>query len=135
MPSSPCARRASRWSRTSARCSACRASWATAPRASSSSPAGDIDAARAREILLVNEVLADADALHARARELAAEIAAHSPLAVQGAKQVLGFAERRETEAALDYVAVWNAAFLHSDDLGEAVAAFTERRKPEFRGR
>jgi enoyl-CoA hydratase len=95
----------------------------------------DIDAARAREILLVNEVLPDTVALHARARDVAAEIAAHSPLAVQGAKQVLGFAERRETEAALDYVAVWNAAFLHSDDLGEAVAAFSERRTPQFRGR
>jgi enoyl-CoA hydratase len=54
---------------------------------------------------------------------------------VQGSKQVLGFGLRREVDAGLDYVAVWNAAFLHSDDLGEAVTAFAERRKPEFRGR
>ena len=95
----------------------------------------DIDAARAREIGLVNEVLPDAEALQRRAREVAAEIAAHSPLAVQGAKQVLGHTGRREIDAGLDYVAAWNAAFLHSDDLGEALAAFMERRKPEFRGR
>ena len=95
----------------------------------------DIDAARALEIGLVNEVLPDAAALFARAREVAQEIASHSPLAVQGAKQVLGFACRREVDTNLDYVALWNAAFLHSEDLAEALQAFLARRKPEFRGR
>ena len=94
----------------------------------------DIGAARAREIGLVNEVLPDQTGLMARAQAMAQEIAANSPLAVQGSKQVLGFASRRELEASLDYVALWNAAFLHSEDLGEALAAFTQRRKPEFRG-
>jgi enoyl-CoA hydratase len=95
----------------------------------------DIDAARAQAIGLVNEVLPEVDALHARAQAIAVEIAANSPLAVQGAKQVLGFAARREVDEALDYVALWNAAFLHSDDLAEAMTAFMQRRKPEFRGR
>ncbi len=94
----------------------------------------DIDAARARAIGLVNDVLPDAATLHARARELAAEIAANSPLAVQGAKQVLGFAIRRDVDAALDYVALWNSAFLHSDDLTEAMSAFMQRRAPKYRG-
>ena len=66
--------------------------------------------------------------------QLAQEIAANSPLAVQGAKQVLGFAVRREVDAALDYVALWNSAFLHSEDLTEAMTAFMQRRAPEFRG-
>ena len=90
--------------------------------------------ARAREIGLVNEILPDQAGLMARAQAMAQEIAANSPLAVQESKQVLGFASRREVEASLDYVALWNAAFLHSEDLGEALAAFTQRRKPEFRG-
>jgi len=94
----------------------------------------DIDAARAKEIGLVNQVLPDAQALVARARAVAAEIAANSPLAVQGAKQVLGHAERRQIDANLDYVALWNAAFLHSDDLTEAMTAFMQRRPPNFRG-
>jgi enoyl-CoA hydratase len=47
---------------------------------------------------------------------------------------VLGFASRREVDASLDYVAVWNAAFLHSEDLGEAMQAFMQRRAPQFRG-
>jgi enoyl-CoA hydratase len=96
---------------------------------------GDIGAARAKEIGLVNDVLPDFEALHARARQMAQEIAANSPLAVQGSKHVLGFAVRREVDAALDYVALWNSAFLHSEDLTEAMTAFMQRRKPEFRGR
>ena len=95
---------------------------------------GDYSATRARDVQLLNEVLPDPAALMARARELAATIAANSPLAVQGSKHVLGFASRREVDASLDYVAVWNAAFLHSEDLGEAMQAFVQRRPPVFRG-
>ncbi|MGB7739143.1 MAG: crotonase/enoyl-CoA hydratase family protein [Steroidobacteraceae bacterium] len=95
---------------------------------------GDYSAQRAREVQLINDVLPDPAALMARARELAAAIAANSPLAVQGSKHVLGFASRREVDANLDYVAVWNAAFLHSEDLGEAMQAFMQRRPPQFRG-
>lgn len=94
----------------------------------------DYDAQRALAVQLLNEVLPDQASLMVRAKQLAAMIAANSPLAVQGSKQVLGFATRRETDTNLDYVALWNAAFLHSDDLGEATRAFMERRPPQFRG-
>ena len=94
----------------------------------------DIDAARAASLGLVSEVLPDAAALAARARELALSIAAHSPLATQGAKHVLNAARRSATRESLDYVALWNSAFLHSGDLEEAVRAFAERRQPRFRG-
>src|SRR5665811_2143873 len=53
----------------------------------------DITAARAREIGLVNDVVADRDAALAAARQLAQEIAANSPLAVQGTKAVLAACE------------------------------------------
>jgi enoyl-CoA hydratase len=97
--------------------------------------ARDIDAARALEVGLVTEVLPDPQALLARARELAGLIAAHSPLAVQGAKHVLNAASRAATREGLDYVALWNSAFLHSEDLGEAVMSFAERRAPRFKGK
>lgn len=94
----------------------------------------DYDAQRALEVQLVNAVLPDRESVLARAMDIARAIATNSPLAVQGAKQVLGFASRREVDANLDYVALWNAAFLHSEDLGEAMRAFLERRPPSFRG-
>ena len=94
----------------------------------------DIDAARAERIGLVNAVFADAAATLAGARALAAEIAANSPIAVQGTKAVLAQIHRRQVDEGLRYVAAWNAGQLRSNDLSEAVTAFFERRPPEFTG-
>ena len=94
----------------------------------------DVDADEAREMGLVNRVYDDTNALMNGAVELAASIAANSPLAVQGSKAVLAATEHMSVDEALDYVAVWNAAFLHSNDLQEAVQAFLEKRPPEFDG-
>ncbi|MHB1712868.1 MAG: crotonase/enoyl-CoA hydratase family protein [Acidimicrobiales bacterium] len=94
----------------------------------------DITASRAREIGLVNDVSADAESVLADARSLAAEIAGNPPLAVQGTKAVLAAGEGRPVADGLDYVATWNAGFLASDDLVEAMAAFVEKRPPEFIG-
>lgn len=91
----------------------------------------DIKAGRAKEIGLVNDVHDD---VHQAALELAGEIAANSPLAVQGAKAVLKAGENRSIEEALDYMAVWNAAFLQSNDLQEAMMAHLEKRPPEYEG-
>ncbi|HLN15190.1 MAG TPA: crotonase/enoyl-CoA hydratase family protein [Acidimicrobiales bacterium] len=94
----------------------------------------DMGAGRAKEIGLVNDVLPDADAALGAAQALAAEIAANSPLAVQGTKQVLMAANRRSVAEGLEYVATWNAGMIASHDLGEALAAFLERRQPKFTG-
>jgi enoyl-CoA hydratase len=94
----------------------------------------DVDAARAREIGLVNDVHPDADSLHRAAQSLATEIADNPPLVVQGVKQVLRAGEGRTVEEGLDYVAVWNSAFLQSDDLIEAMTAFIEKRPPRYTG-
>ncbi len=94
----------------------------------------DLDARRAREIGLVNEVYPDHAALLSAATSMAREIAALSPLAVQGTKAVLAANDGRTIAQALDYVATWNAGMLASDDLTEAVRAFMERRPPRFTG-
>ncbi|MBB3036448.1 crotonase/enoyl-CoA hydratase family protein [Hoyosella altamirensis] len=97
--------------------------------------AKDIDAQRAEKIGLVTDVLPDPAAALDAARATAQEIAANPPLVVQGVKDVLG----RERSAAVDdglrYVAAWNAAFLPSHDLTEAMSAVFEKRTPEFKGR
>lgn len=95
----------------------------------------DIDAARAERIGLVNEVFADADAVLAAARACAEAIAANPPLVVHGVKAVLDDGRTDRVAAGLRYVGAWNAAFLASEDLGEAVTAVLDRREPHFRGR
>lgn len=95
----------------------------------------DIDAARALDMGLVNEVFATPEALLEAARTMAAQIARNPPLAVQGAKRVLNECQGRSVEDGLRYVALWNAAFLQSHDLQEAFAAFLERRPPRYEGR
>jgi enoyl-CoA hydratase len=95
----------------------------------------DVDAARAKEIGLVNDVLAGPKEALAAAHAFAAEVAANPPLVVQGIKEVLDAARRPAVEAGLQHVATWNAAFLPSHDLTEAVAAFAERRPPKYQGR
>ncbi len=95
----------------------------------------DITAARAEAIGLVNHLSADAAGVVADARTMAAEIAANSPLAVQGTKTVLSGGDGRTVAEGLDYVATWNAAFLASDDLAEAMTAFAEKRPATFTGR
>lgn len=96
----------------------------------------DITASRAREISLVNDVVDGSDAaVQAAALAMAEEIAANPPLVVQGVKQVLrASASGRSVDEGLDYVAVWNSAFLQSDDLVEAMTAFLEKRPPKFTG-
>ena len=95
----------------------------------------DITAERAKEMGLVNDVFPDADAVQSGALSMATEIAANSPLAVEGTKAVLTAGEGRSVAEGLDYVAAWNAGFLQSDDLVEAMSAFMAKRPPEFRGR
>jgi enoyl-CoA hydratase/carnithine racemase len=70
----------------------------------------------------------------AAANELAEEIAANSPLAVQGTKAVLSANDGRTVHEGLEFVARWNTMYLQSNDLREAMMAFMEKRPPVFNG-
>ena len=95
----------------------------------------DVTAERAHAMGLVNEVFADREALLAGARALAAEIAANAPLVVRGVKEMLRAGEGHAVADGLRYVSAWNSAFLASEDLGEALQAFMEKRPPAYKGR
>ncbi len=96
--------------------------------------AKDIDATRAAEIHLVNDALGDAEAVYERAVSLAQEIAANSPVAVQGTKAVLRANDGRSVAEGLEFVAAWNSLYLESHDLQEAITAYFEKRPPNFSG-
>jgi len=96
--------------------------------------AKNITADRAKEILLVNEVYSDYATLMEGANKMALEIADNSPLAVQASKDVLNYCTDKSVEDGLKYVASISANIIPSNDLMEAVTAFTENRKPLFKG-
>ncbi|MCD6305307.1 MAG: enoyl-CoA hydratase/isomerase family protein [Deltaproteobacteria bacterium] len=92
------------------------------------------DAMRARGIHLVNDVFPDREHLESRGKEMAREIAENPPLAVQGAKDVLCFDEEASLEESLEYNAARSSMIVPSQDLMEAVAAYMEKRKGQFKG-
>ncbi|KAK9117627.1 hypothetical protein Sjap_016574 [Stephania japonica] len=86
----------------------------------------------AKEMGLVSSVFESKEAMDEAVEAIAEGIAAKSPLAVVGAKEVLLRSRDMNVEQGLDYVATWNSAMLLSDDLTETVAAQVQKRKPVF---
>jgi enoyl-CoA hydratase len=92
-----------------------------------------VDAAEAREIRLVNRVFDSREALAAGVREIAASIAAKSPLSIRGTKEMLNYARDHTVADGLNHVATWNAAMLMSDDLQKAMMASMGKQTPTFK--
>ena len=92
---------------------------------------GRISAEKAERWGLVNEVL-PRDRLDARADELARQIAANAPLAVQFAKQAIDGEAQGSAGLALESFA--GALAAHSQDAKEGLASFREKRPPDYSG-
>jgi enoyl-CoA hydratase/carnithine racemase len=91
-----------------------------------------IEAAKADAWGLVNEVVAP-EMLLARARELAAQIAANAPLSVQAAKRLVDAALPVTSAATLESHA--GALCGSTEDAREGRASFLESRPPRYQGR
>ena len=87
----------------------------------------------ALELGLVNHV-APADEFLDRVVSMAAEIAANAPLAVRAIKRMMRAAETETFEQNVHHVFLQLLPLLRTDDFQEGVAAYMEKRQPEFRG-
>lgn len=95
----------------------------------------NFSAAEALEMGFITHICKDRESLYEEAGKLASEIAACSPLAVQGTKDAIIYSRDHGVHAGLAYAAQKNAALLPCEDVMEAFAAFMEKRPPEYKGK
>ncbi len=92
-----------------------------------------VDGTEAQRIGLVNRAYADKEAMMAGVGEIAAMIAAKSPVCIRGIKENLLYQRDHSVADSLDYVATWNAAMLMSEDIKEAMMAHFEKREATYK--
>ncbi|MFQ5947458.1 MAG: enoyl-CoA hydratase/isomerase family protein [Acidimicrobiia bacterium] len=94
----------------------------------------DMDAERALAAGVVSELADDSDACQARAHELAAQISAMPPVAVQAAKRMMRAGRGETYPEHVHHVLLQLLPMFRTKDFAEAVAAFVEKREPHFTG-
>ena len=91
-----------------------------------------VDAEEAQRLGLANRVFGSAVELAAGVRHIAESIAAKSPLAIRGSKEILNYSRDHSIADGLIYVATWNSTALLSVDVAESMQAQRENSLPRF---
>ncbi len=91
-------------------------------------------AARAKELGLVTEVVPDAE-LMPTVSQWAARLADGPPIAIRIAKRMMYKQQTMDLENALEDAALAVMITNYTEDVKEGIAAFHEKRKPNFKGR
>jgi enoyl-CoA hydratase len=92
-------------------------------------------ASRLHEVGLVNRVTATLEELDAATAEVAGRLARKSPAVLRVGRDSFYRQQDMEFRAALEYLQAQLTVVTLSEDAREGVAAFFEKREPEFRGR
>ena len=93
---------------------------------------GRMPAQRAYEVGLVNGVFDTHDELIAGVLDVAAQIAAKSPLAIWGSKEMITYARDHSVADSLNYIATWQTGMFQPADMLESFLAKAEGRDPIF---
>jgi len=93
-----------------------------------------LSAGEALEMGLVNRVV-EPDELVPATNELAAEIAANAPLAVQATKRMMRLGLEETFEANVHHVFLQLLPLFQTEDFREGVRSFLEKRPAQFQGR
>jgi enoyl-CoA hydratase len=83
----------------------------------------NMDAEEAREVGFVNRVFDNRETMMREVTAIARAIAAKSPLAVRGSKEMLLYARDHSVAEGLNYIATWNAGMLSQADLQAGITA------------
>ncbi|WP_439135952.1 crotonase/enoyl-CoA hydratase family protein [Pseudomaricurvus sp.] len=82
---------------------------------------------------LVNRVFKDQATMLEGVMEIAEQIAARSPLAVAGCKEMINYTRDHSVAESLNYMSVWQSGmFQPQTDMMETFMAKAEKREPEF---
>ena len=93
-----------------------------------------MSAAESLELGIVNHVV-EPDQLMEQALGMAGEIASNAPLAVRAIKRMMRAAETETFEQNIHHVFLQLLPLFRTQDFKEGVAAFIEKRPPNFVGR
>ncbi|VAW18834.1 Enoyl-CoA hydratase [hydrothermal vent metagenome] len=91
-----------------------------------------IDAKRALETGLVNQVFEGHEEMMREVMTIAKQIAAKSPLAISASKKAFNFSRNNGLRDALEYIGVLQAAVLEPADIGAAMKAKANKSDPKF---
>jgi len=91
-------------------------------------------AAEVQKMGLILDVYPDQEALMAGAIKLAGDIMESAPLAVQNTKEVLNYSRTVSIREGITLAVHKNMMLMQSEDCMEAMVAFSEKRKPNFKG-
>jgi len=91
-----------------------------------------LPAARAYELGFVNAVYDTHEEMITGVLAVAAEIAARSPLAVWGSKEMITYARDHSVADGLNYIATWQTGMFQPADMTEAFVARAEKRDAAY---
>lgn len=91
-----------------------------------------LTAQEANRLGFVNAVYPDQQSLVAGVMEVAAKIAANSPLAVTGCKEMLNYSRDHTVADSLKYMATWQAGMFRPTDMMKTFQAKAQKQAPQY---